>query len=163
MGRVDFITSTFGKALGGAGGAFIATRKEAAEFLRQRSRSYLFSNTLDTAVTGASLFAIKHIQAHPEIREKLWSNTRAFRSAMKDAGFVIQNVEHPISPIMLADEALALSTAKAMLEEGIYVIGFTYPVVPKGKARIRVQISAAHTSDDINRAVEAFSRIAKIV
>ncbi len=161
MGRVDFTTSTFGKALGGAGGAFIATRKEAAEFLRQRSRSYLFSNTLDTAVTGASLFALKHIQAHPEIRERLWYNTRMFRSAMKTAGFVIANPEHPISPIMLGDEALAHTIAKALLEEGIYVIGFSYPVVPKGKARIRVQISAAHTKEDIDRAVSAFTRIAK--
>ena len=161
LGRVDFTTSTFGKALGGAGGAFIATRKEAAEYLRQRSRSYLFSNTLDTAVTGASLFALKHNQAHPEIRQRLWSNTHAFRSAMQAAGFVITNPEHPISPIMLGDEALALSMAKALLEEGIYVIGFSYPVVPKGKARIRVQISAAHTAEDISRAVAAFTSIAK--
>ena len=161
LGRVDFITSTFGKALGGAGGAFIATRREAAKFLRQRSRTYLFSNTLDTAVTGASLFAIKHLQEHPEIRERLWSNTRAFREAMNAAGFVISNVEHPICPILLGEETLALAMAKELLAEGIYVIGFSYPVVPKGKARIRVQISAAHTENDIMRAVEAFTRVAK--
>lgn len=161
FGRVDFITSTFGKALGGAGGAFIATRKDAAAFLRQRSRSYLFSNTLDTAVTGASLFALEHIQKHPEIRERLWNNVRAFRGEMKAAGFIISNPEHPISPIMLGDEALALSMAKVLLDEGLYVTGFSYPVVPKGKARIRVQISAAHTPEDIERAVAAFKLVAK--
>ncbi len=160
LGRVDFITSTFGKALGGAGGAFIATSKEAAEYLRQRSRTYLFSNTLDTGVAGASLFAIRHLQEHPEIREKLWKNTRDFRVAMKAAGFTIANVEHPISPIMFGDEAVALAIAKALLQEGIYVIGFSHPVVPKGKARIRVQISAAHTEADLERAVEAFTRVA---
>lgn len=161
MGRVDFITSTFGKALGGAGGAFIATRATAADYLRQRSRTYLFSNTLDTAVAGASLFAIQYLQEHAEIRERLWSNTRAFREAMTQAGFVIRNVEHPIVPIMLGDEVTAVAMAKDMLEEGIYVIGFSYPVVPKGKARIRVQISAAHTPKDITRTVEAFVRVGK--
>ena len=161
MGRVDFITSTFGKALGGAGGAFIASRKSATDYLRQRSRTYLFSNTLDTGVSGASLFAINYIQEHLEIRERLWKNTRTFREAMKSAGFIIANVEHPITPIMLGDETLAVSMARDMLEEGIYVIGFSYPVVPKGKARIRVQISAAHTPEDIMRTVEAFVRVGK--
>ncbi len=159
--RVDFVTGTFGKALGGAGGAFTATRKEAAEYLRNRSRTYLFSNSLDTAVTGTSLFVIKHLNAHPEIREKLWSNTRLFRRLMKESGFSVSDAQHPITPIMLGDEKKALDMAKALFEEGVYVIGFAYPVVPKGKARIRVQISVAHTEGDIKTAVEKFAKVGK--
>lgn len=159
IGRVDFITGTFGKALGGAGGAFIATRKEAADFLRQRSRSYLFSNALDTGIAGVSLYVLKHLKEHPELVAKLWSNMRFFREEMKKAGFEVSDAEHPITPIMLPEDRLAADMAKALLEEGIYVIGFSYPVVPKGKARIRVQISAAHTKEDIEKAVAAFRKV----
>ncbi len=159
--RVDFVTGTFGKALGGAGGAYTATHKEAADFLRNRSRTYLFSNSLDTAVTGASLFIIDHLKSHPEFRERLWENTHLFRELMKKAGFTVSDAEHPITPIMLGEEKKAVDMAKALLEEGIYVIGFAYPVVPKGKARIRVQVSAAHTKEDIERAVEKFALVGK--
>jgi glycine C-acetyltransferase len=158
-GRVDFTTSTYGKALGGAGGAFIATTKSAADMLRQRSRTYLFSNALDTGVTGASLFAINYIQAHPELRERLWFNTARFQEGMKQAGFDIPRTDHPITPIMLGDAKVAQDMAAALLDEGLYVIGFSFPVVPKGTARIRVQISAAHTAQDIDRAIDAFTRV----
>ncbi|PIR83598.1 glycine C-acetyltransferase [Candidatus Kaiserbacteria bacterium CG10_big_fil_rev_8_21_14_0_10_51_14] len=161
VGRVDFITGTFGKALGGAGGAFTATRKEAAEYLRNRSRTYLFSNSLDTAVTGTSLFVIDYLKSHPEIRTKLWENTKYFRELMRTSGFQVSDAQHPITPIMLGDEKKALDMAKALFEEGIYVIGFAFPVVPKGKARIRVQISAAHTKEDIEKAVEKFASVGK--
>ena len=157
--RVDFVTGTFGKALGGAGGAFTATHKEAAEYLRNRSRTYLFSNSLDTAVTGASLFLIGHLKSHPEYRERLWENTKLFRELMKKNGFTVPNAQHPITPIMLGDEKKAVDMARALFDEGIYVIGFAYPVVPKGKARIRVQISAAHTKEDIEMAVEKFTQV----
>ncbi|MEN9561688.1 MAG: 2-amino-3-ketobutyrate coenzyme ligase [Candidatus Parcubacteria bacterium] len=159
--RVDFITGTFGKALGGAGGAFIATRKETAEYLRNRSRSYLFSNSLDTAVTGTSLFVVQHLKTHQEYREKLWENTNHFRTLMKEKGFSVPDAQHPITPIMLGDEKKAVDMAKALFEEGIYVIGFAFPVVPKGKARIRVQVSAAHSKDDIAQAVEKFAHVGK--
>ena len=159
--RVDFVTGTFGKALGGAGGAFIATRKEAADYLRNRSRSYLFSNSLDTAVTGTSLFVLDHLKKHAEYRKRLWDNTNLFRDLMKSAGFQVSDAEHPITPIMLGDEQKALDMAAALFKEGIYVIGFAYPVVPKGKARIRVQISAAHTKKDIQTAVEKFTKVGK--
>jgi len=161
VGRVDFITGTFGKALGGAGGAFTATHKEAADFLRNRSRTYLFSNSLDTAVTGASLFLIDYLKSHPEHREKLWENTKLFRELMKKSGFSVSDAQHPITPIMLGDEKKAVEMAKALFEEGIYVIGFAYPVVPKGKARIRVQVSAAHTKEDIETAVAKFTSVGK--
>ncbi len=161
MGRVDFITGTFGKALGGAGGAFIATRKEAAEYLRQRSRTYLFSNALDTGIAGVSLFVLRYVDEHPELREQLWKNVKQFRAAMADAGFSVSDAEHPITPIMLGEERVASDMAKALFDEGIYVIGFSYPVVPKGKARIRVQISAAHTKEDIEEAVAKFASVGK--
>lgn len=157
LGRVDFITGTYGKALGGAGGAFTATRKEAADFLRQRSRTYLFSNALDTGIAGVSLHVLDMIQKHPEIRERLWANTNLFREKMREAGFSVSDAQHPITPIMLSEDRLAAQMAKELMSEGIYVIGFSYPVVPKGKARIRVQISAAHTKDDIEKAVAAFT------
>jgi len=160
-GRVDFLTSTFGKALGGAGGAFTATRKEAAEFLRQRSRTYLFSNALDTGIAGVSLFVLDYVGAHPELHAKLWDNTKLFRREMKKAGFAVAEAEHPITPIMVPEDKLAGEMAKELLKEGIYVIGFSYPVVPKGKARIRVQISAAHTTEDIMSAVSKFAEVAK--
>ncbi len=159
--KVDFLTGTFGKALGGAGGAFTATHKEAADYLRNRSRTYLFSNSLDTAVTGASLFVIDYLKKHPELRERLWANTKLFRALMKKNGFAVSDAEHPITPIMLGDEQKAVDMAKALFEEGIYVIGFSYPVVPKGKARIRVQVSAAHTKEDIEKAVEKFTVVGK--
>lgn len=159
--RIDFITGTFGKALGGAGGAFTATRKEAAEYLRNRSRTYLFSNSLDTAVTGASLFLVEHLKTHSEYREKLWENTKYFRELMSQKGFSVPDAQHPITPIMLGDEKKAVDMAKVLFDEGVYVIGFAFPVVPKGKARIRVQISAAHTKQDIDTAVEKFAKIGK--
>ena len=161
VGRVDFVTGTFGKALGGAGGAFTATRKEAAESLRNRSRSYLFSNSLDTAVTGTSLFVINYLKSHPEYRERLWANTKLFRKLMSDNGFKVSDAQHPITPIMLGDEKKAVEMAKALFDEGIYVIGFAFPVVPKGKARIRVQISAAHTKGGIETAVKKFTSVGK--
>src|SRR3989338_2027041 len=161
VGRVDFITGTFGKALGGAGGAYTATHKEAAEYLRNRSRTYLFSNSLDTAVTGASLWLIDYLRSHPEYRKRLWENTKLFRELMKKNGFTVSDAQHPITPIMLGDEKKAVDMAKALFDEGIYVIGFAYPVVPKGKARIRVQISAAHTEADIKKAVEKFTSVGK--
>ena len=157
--RVDFVTGTFGKALGGAGGAFTATHKEAAEYLRNRSRTYLFSNSLDTAVTGTSLFVIDYLRSHPEYRERLWSNTKLFRELMREKGFAVSDAQHPITPIMLGDEKKAVEMARALFDEGIYVIGFAFPVVPKGKARIRVQISAAHTREDIEQAVEKFALV----
>lgn len=159
--RVDFVTGTFGKALGGAGGAFTATHKEAAEYLRNRSRTYLFSNSLDTAVTGASLWLLGYLKEHSEHRERLWENTKLFRELMKQNGFAVSDAQHPITPIMLGDEKKAVDMAKALFDEGIYVIGFAYPVVPKGKARIRVQISAAHTKGDIEKAVEKFTLVGK--
>jgi len=161
VGRVDFITGTFGKALGGAGGAFTATRKEAADYLRNRSRTYLFSNSLDTAVAGTSLFVIDYLKSHPEYRERLWANTKLFRKLMSDNGFKVSDAPHPITPIMLGDEKKAVEMAKALFDEGIYVIGFAFPVVPKGKARIRVQISAAHTKEDIETAVQKFTAVGK--
>ena len=160
--RVDFVTGTFGKALGGAGGAFTATRKEAAEYLRNRSRTYLFSNALDTAVTGASLFVLKeYLPRHPELRERLWSNTKLFRTLMREKGFSVADAQHPITPIMLGDEKKAVEMAAELFKEGIYVIVFAFPVVPKGKARIRVQVSAAHTEADLALAVEKFTKVGK--
>jgi glycine C-acetyltransferase len=157
IGRIDFLTGTYGKALGGAGGAYIATHKETAEFLRQRSRTYLFSNALDTGIAGAALFALDFIPSHPELRESLYNNTKQFRDGMKKAGFTVSESEHPITPVMFAEESQAVETAKKLFDEGIFVVGFSYPVVPKGKARIRVQISAAHSSADIDLLVEKFS------
>jgi glycine C-acetyltransferase len=161
VGEVDFTSGTFGKALGGAGGAFMVTSKNAADFLRQKSRSYLFSNSLDTVITGTSLFVINHIQTHPELLEKLWANTKQFRDGMKQAGFVVSEAQHPITPIMLGDEMKTTQMAQALFEEGIYAVGFSYPVVPQGKARIRVQISAGHTTEDIDRAVATFTKLGK--
>lgn len=160
--KVDFVTGTFGKALGGAGGAFTATHTEVADYLRNRSRTYLFSNSLDTAVTGASLWLIGYLAEHPEYRERLWKNTRLFRELMKENGFTVSDAQHPITPIMLGDEKKAVEMARSLFEEGIYVIGFAYPVVPKGKARIRVQVSAAHTKENIEKAVEKFTKVGKM-
>jgi glycine C-acetyltransferase len=158
MGRIDMITGTLGKALGGASGGYTSGRKEIIEFLRQRSRPYLFSNTLAPPIVAGSIKAIELISSSTELRDKLETNTRYFREQMEQAGFRILPGEHPIVPIMLGDAALAGRFADAMLEKGVYLIGFSYPVVPQGKARIRTQISAAHTREDLDFALEAFRR-----
>ncbi|QMW02274.1 glycine C-acetyltransferase [Spirosoma foliorum] len=159
LGRIDIITGTYGKALGGASGGFTAARKEIVELLRQRSRPYLFSNTLAPSIVGASLKVLDILQASTALRDKLEANTSYFRTAMTAAGFDILPGEHPIVPIMLYDAPLAQAFAARLLEEGIYVIGFFYPVVPAGKARIRVQISAGHEQEHLERAVAAFTKV----
>ncbi len=159
MGRIDILTGTLGKALGGASGGYTSGRKEIVEMLRQRSRPYLFSNTLAPVIAGASLEALSLLKQSTTLRDKLEANTLWFRQAMTGAGFNISSGEHPIVPIMLGDAALASKFADAMLERGVYVIGFSYPVVPQGKARIRTQISAAHTREDLERAVKAFVEV----
>ena len=159
--RVDIITSTLGKALGGASGGFTSGRKEIIALLRQRSRPYLFSNTLAPAVVAAGVQAIDLLSSSAELREKLEANTRYFRKAMTAKGFQIKEGTHPIVPIMLGDARLAQEMASELLEDGIYVIGFSYPVVPKGKARIRVQISAAHEREHLDRAVDAFAAVGR--
>lgn len=156
MGRVDILTGTLGKALGGASGGYTSGRREIIEMLRQRSRPYLFSNTLAPVIAGASLEALQLLTESTSLRDTLEENTRYFRQAMTEAGFDIAPGEHPIVPVMLGDAALATKFADTMLERGVYVIGFSYPVVPQGKARIRTQISAAHTREDLERAVTAF-------
>src|SRR5881275_670381 len=161
MGRIDIITGTLGKALGGASGGFTSGRKEIIELLRQRSRPYLFSNTLAPSITGASIAVLDLLSETTELRDKLESNTKYFRSKMTAAGFDIKPGEHPIVPIMLYDSVLAAKFADGLLQEGIYVIGFFYPVVPKGQARIRVQISAAHDRQHLDRAINAFAKIGK--
>lgn len=157
--RVDFLTGTYGKALGGAGGAFTATRKEAAEYLRQASRTYLFSNALESGVAGAALYVLDKIQKQPEIRNKLVGNARLFRQKMTEAGFDVAGSEHPITPIMFPQEQDAVDAARKLFDKGIYVVSFSYPVVPKGKARIRVQISAAHTEEDVTKVVDTFKAV----
>ncbi len=159
--RVDIITGTYGKALGGASGGFTAARKEIVDILRQNSRPYLFSNTLAPAIVGATLTVLDKISNSTELRDKLEENTKYFRSEMTAAGFDIVKGSHPIVPIMLYDAKLAQNFAKYLLEEGIYVIGFFFPVVPKGKARIRVQLSAAHDKAHIEKAIKAFVKIGK--
>lgn len=160
-GRVDLITTTFGKALGGASGGCTSGRKELIEWLRQRSRPYLFSNTLSPVVVGATIAVLDMLSETTELRDKLARNTKYFREQMTKAGFDIKPGEHPIVPIMLYDEKLAHRMARDLLDEGIYVIGFSYPVVPKGQARIRVQISAAHEQHHLDRAIEAFTKVGK--
>ena len=159
--KVDIITSTFGKAMGGASGGFTSGRKEIIETLRQRSRPYLFSNTLAPGVAAAVLKAIEMISSSTELRDRLEQNTRYFRSRLQDAGYTITPGDHPIVPIMLGDAKVASRMADRLLEEGIYVTGFSYPVVPKGKARIRVQVSAGLTREDLDRAVGAFTKIGR--
>jgi glycine C-acetyltransferase len=161
MGRIDIITGTLGKALGGASGGFTAARKEIVDILRQRSRPYLFSNTLAPSIAGASLKVLELLTESTHLRDKLAENTQFFRQEMTNAGFDIKIGEHAIVPIMLYDAPLAQKFAAALLEEGIYVIGFFYPVVPKGQARIRVQISAGHSRKDLEKAVAAFIKIGK--
>jgi glycine C-acetyltransferase len=158
-GRVDIITGTLGKALGGASGGYTAGRKEIIELLRQRSRPYLFSNSVSPAIVAASLKVLELLQESGELRERLMENTHFFREQMTALGFSILPGEHPIVPIMIGDAAKATKMADALLEKGIYVIGFSYPVVPQGKARIRVQISAGHTRADLEFAVQSFREV----
>jgi len=161
MGRVDIITGTLGKALGGASGGFTSGRKEVVEMLRQRSRPYLFSNTVAPSVVGASIAVLDMLSETTELRDKLEANTRYFRSKMTEAGFDIKPGTHPITPIMLYDAVLAQKMAARLLEEGVYVIGFFFPVVPKGQARIRVQISAGHEQHHLDTAIAAFTKVGK--
>jgi glycine C-acetyltransferase len=161
MGKIDIITGTLGKALGGASGGFTSGRKEIIDMLRQRSRPYLFSNTLAPAITGASIAVLNLLSETTELRDKLEKNTQYFRSKMTEAGFDIKPGVHPIVPVMLYDAKLSQDFAAKMLDEGIYVIGFYYPVVPQGKARIRVQISAAHEQEHLDKAIRAFTKVGK--
>lgn len=161
MGKIDIITGTLGKALGGASGGFTSGRKEIIDMLRQRSRPYLFSNTLAPAITGASIAVLDMLSETTQLRDKLENNTQYFRKAMTEAGFDIKPGVHPIVPVMLYDAKLAQEFAAKMLDEGIYVIGFYYPVVPQGKARIRVQISAAHDQHHLDKAIAAFTKVGK--
>jgi glycine C-acetyltransferase len=159
--RVDIINSTLGKALGGASGGFTAAKKTVVDMLRQRSRPYLFSNTLAPSIAGATLACLELLAGSTAMRDRLERNTAFFREQMTAAGFRITPGVHPIVPIMLGDARLAQDMARAMLAEGIYVTGFSYPVVPKGAARIRVQISAAHEQSHLERAVAAFRRVGR--
>lgn len=161
MDRVDIITGTLGKALGGASGGFTAAKKEIVDILRQRSRPYLFSNTLAPSITGASIAVIDMLSETTELRDKLEENTKYFREQMTAAGFDIKPGEHPIVPIMLYDAKLSQEMAAKLLEKGIYVIGFYFPVVPKGEARIRVQISAVHEREHLDKAIQAFTEVGK--
>ena len=159
LGRIDVLTGTMGKALGGASGGYVSGRKEIVELLRQRSRPYLFSNTLAPAIAGATLKVLELLTASTDLRDKLEANTKFFREGMSKLGFDILPGTHPIVPVMLGDAALASKFADAMLLKDVYVIGFSYPVVPKGKARIRTQISAAHSQADLEIALEAFKEV----
>jgi glycine C-acetyltransferase len=159
--RIDVMTSTLGKALGGAAGGFTTGKKEIVDLLRNRSRPYLFSNTLAPAIVGSTIACLDKLSATTALRDKLAANTRFFRDAMTKAGFQIVPGEHPICPIMLGDAKLAVDMAARMLQEGVYVIGFSFPVVPKGKARIRVQVSAAHEIPQLETAVAAFTKVGK--
>jgi glycine C-acetyltransferase len=159
--RVDVITSTLGKALGGAAGGFTTGKKAIVDLLRQRSRPYLFSNSIAPAIAGASIAVLELLSSTTELRDKLMSNAKRFREGMTKAGFEIKEGITPIVPVMLGDARLAQEMAKALLDEGIYVVGFSYPVVPKGQARIRVQLSAQHTDAQIDRAIGAFATIGK--
>src|SRR6476469_2623094 len=161
LGRIDIITGTLGKALGGASGGFTSGRREIIDLLRQRSRPYLFSNTLAPSIAGASIAVLDMLSETTELRDKLERNTIYFRKKMTEAGFDIKPGDHPIVPIMLYDAVLAAQFAARLLDEGIYVIGFFFPVVPKGQARIRVQLSAAHEPEHLDRAIAAFIKIGK--
>jgi glycine C-acetyltransferase len=161
MGRIDVLTGTLGKALGGASGGYTSGRKSIIELLRQRSRPYLVSNTLAPAIAGASLKVLELLSASTELRDKLEANTKFFREGMAGLGFTILPGTHPIVPVMLGEAALAARFADAMLQRGVYVIGFSYPVVPQGKARIRAQISAAHSPADLAFAIEQFEAVKK--
>jgi glycine C-acetyltransferase len=160
-GRVDIVTGTLGKALGGASGGYTTGRQEIVDWLRQRSRPYLFSNTLAPSIASASIAVLDLLESSGDKRQKLWENTRYFREKMTERGFNIIQGEHPIVPVMLGDAKIAQAFAKKMLDHGIYVIGFCYPVVPQGKARIRTQMSAAHSREDLDRAIDAFTAVGK--
>nr|HPG86482.1 glycine C-acetyltransferase [Spirochaetales bacterium] len=159
MDRVDIITTTFGKALGGASGGCVAGKAEIVEYLRQKARPYLFSNTLAPAIVGGTLKALELLTESTELRDRLESNTKRFRDGLARAGLDVRPGVHPICPVMLYDERLAHEMADRLLDEGIYVIGFSFPVVPRGKARIRVQVSAAHSVEQIDAAVAAFAKV----
>ena len=159
--RVDVLTSTLGKALGGASGGFTTGHREIVDYLRQRSRPYLFSNTLAPPIVIGALKALEMVQEQPSFRETIWANTAYFRSAITDLGFDIIPGRHPLIPIMLGDELKTVEMARAINERGIFVVGFTYPVVPRGEARIRVQISAAHTREQLDRAISVFREVGK--
>ena len=161
MGKIDIITGTLGKALGGASGGFTSGRKEIVEMLRQRSRPYLFSNTLAPSIAGASIAVLDLLSKTTALRDKLEYNTKYFRAKMKAAGFDIKEGDHPIVPIMLYDAEIAQAFAARLLDEGIYVIGFFFPVVPRGKARIRVQLSAAHEQEHLDKAIDAFTSVGR--
>jgi len=161
QGRVDLVTSTLGKALGGAAGGFVAARQEVVDLCRQRARPYLFSNTLMPSIVGASLVALDLLGESTALRDRVWENAARFREKMAAAGFALKPGSHPIVPIMLGEAKLAVDFARDLLEEGIYVVGFSFPVVPKGEARIRVQLSAAHTPEMVDRAVAAFTAVGR--
>ncbi|NRD72049.1 glycine C-acetyltransferase [Shewanella sp. VB17] len=161
MERVDIITGTLGKALGGASGGFTSAKKEVVDWLRQRSRPYLFSNSLAPSIVTASIHVLEMLKSGHALREAVWENSRYFRENMTAAGFTLGGANHAIIPVMIGDAKLAGDFASRLLEENIYVVGFSFPVVPKGQARIRTQMSAAHTKDQLDKAIEAFTRIAK--
>lgn len=161
MGRVDIITGTLGKALGGASGGYTSGKKEVVEWLRQRSRPYLFSNSVAPPIVAASLKVFDMMESGAGLREQLWKNSAHFRERMEEAGFTLAGKDHPIIPVMLGDARLASEMADKMLEKGIYVIGFSYPVVPKGQARIRTQMSAGHTIEHVDKAVDAFIEVGR--
>ncbi len=161
VGRVDIITGTLGKAMGGASGGYTAARKEIVAWLRQRSRPYLFSNSLAPMIAAASLTALDLLRSSNELRAKVRSNSERFRSGMEAAGFTLAGADHPIIPVMLGDAKVASTMADRLLDEGIYVIGFSFPVVPRDQARIRTQMSAAHTEEHIDQAIAAFTRVGR--
>ncbi|HZC30569.1 MAG TPA: glycine C-acetyltransferase [Gaiellaceae bacterium] len=161
MGRIDLLTGTLGKALGGASGGYTSGRKELVDYLRQRSRPYLFSNTLMPAIAATSVAVLDLLESASDLRERLFTNARRFREGMTKSGFRLVPGEHPIVPVMLGDAVVATTMADKLLERGIYVIAFSYPVVPKGQARIRVQLSAAHTAEQVDRAVAAFAEVGR--
>ena len=160
-GRIDIVTGTLGKALGGASGGYTSGKRLVVEWLRQRSRPYLFSNTLMPAIAGASLKVLEMIEQGGDLRRRLYGNAARFRSGMEKLGFTLAGAGHPIIPVMIGDAPVAGRMADMLLERGIYVIGFSFPVVPKGQARIRTQMSAAHSTEDIDRAIAAFGEVGK--
>ncbi|RUO63001.1 glycine C-acetyltransferase [Pseudidiomarina insulisalsae] len=161
LGRVDIITGTLGKALGGASGGYTSGKKQVIDWLRQRSRPYLFSNSVAPAIVQASIRVLEMLEEGDELRQRLWDNASHFRSEMTKAGFTLSGADHAIIPVMIGDAKLAAEMADRLLAEGIYVIGFSFPVVPRGKARIRTQMSAGHTREQLDRAIDAFTRIGK--
>jgi glycine C-acetyltransferase len=161
MDRVDIITGTLGKALGGASGGYTAARQEVIALLRQRSRPYLFSNTLPPGIVGAARKALKMLAEGSELRQRLWQNTSYFRERLQALGFELAGAGHPIIPVMIGEAPLVQRFAGCMLEEGIYVVGFFFPVVPQGKARIRTQMSAAHNPEQLDQCIDAFARVGR--